>query len=206
MRIGAKLGCKKGVTNYKINVLLYSIVFLTYAAMRIRKELLKKKLPKYQATSPVIAFSMIFCIICGSTFYISPLQTNIETDLTSSSSSNEEKQGTEIVSESINDETISEVISEVATNISFIDGTYTGSASGYNGKIDVEVTVINNAISSINILSSADDSPFIDEATSGVTSSIIKSQGTDVDTVSGATFSSKGIINAVKIALKNAKN
>ena len=36
--------------------------------------------------------------------------------------------------------------------------------------------------------------------------SILNSQSPDVDTVSGATFSSKGLISAVKAALKNAEN
>ena len=62
-----------------------------------------------------------------------------------------------------------------------------------------------NQISDIKITKYVDDEPFIDEAISGVTENIINSQNTDVDTVSGATFSSKGIINAVKAALINAK-
>ncbi|MEE1256832.1 MAG: FMN-binding protein [Lachnospiraceae bacterium] len=35
--------------------------------------------------------------------------------------------------------------------------------------------------------------------------SIIAAQSTDIDTVSGATFSSEGIINAVVAALENAR-
>ena len=64
----------------------------------------------------------------------------------------------------------------------------------------------NQTIRSINILSNSDDAAFFNRAKEGVTASIIAKQSTDVDTVSGATFSSTGIINAVVDALGKAEN
>lgn len=78
------------------------------------------------------------------------------------------------------------------------DGTYEGSANGFSGKIKVSVVIKNQTIRSINILSNSDDEAFFNRAKEGVTASILAKQSTDVDTVSGATYSSRGIINAVK--------
>ena len=77
------------------------------------------------------------------------------------------------------------------------DGTYEGSANGFSGKIKVSVVIKNQTIRSINILSNSDDEAFFNRAKEGVTASILAKQSTDVDTVSGATYSSRGIMNAV---------
>lgn len=84
------------------------------------------------------------------------------------------------------------------------DGTYEGSANGFSGKIKVSVVIKNQTIRSINILSNSDDEAFFNRAKEGVTASILANQSTDVDTVSGATYSSRGIINAVKDALSSS--
>lgn len=87
----------------------------------------------------------------------------------------------------------------------YADGTYTGSAEGYQDTITVEVVVTDGNIETITIVEANDDEPFITNA-EGVIDSIISSQSTDVDVVSGATYSSKGIIKAVANALKNAED
>lgn len=85
------------------------------------------------------------------------------------------------------------------------DGTFSGEAEGYNGLLQVKVTIASDNIKSIVIVETEDDEPFITEA-EGVISKIISAQNVDVDVVSGATYSSKGIINATKAALTKAKN
>ena len=86
------------------------------------------------------------------------------------------------------------------------DGTYTGSAQGFGGTITVEVTLAGDEITDIQVTSaSGEDSAYLSQG-EGVISSIISAQSTDVDTVSGATFSSTGIINAVVDALGKAEN
>lgn len=84
------------------------------------------------------------------------------------------------------------------------DGTYEGSANGFSGKIKVSVVIKNQTIRLINILSNSDDEAFFNRAKEGVTAGILAKQSTDVDTVSGATYSSRGIINAVKDALSSS--
>lgn len=86
------------------------------------------------------------------------------------------------------------------------DGTYTGEAEGYGGMIQVEVTLAGDEITSINVVSApGEDSAYLSQAES-VINSVISAQSTDVDTVSGATFSSTGILNAVDEALGKAEN
>ena len=91
--------------------------------------------------------------------------------------------------------------SEDATNTIYADGTYKGSGNGFRGKTEVTVTVESGVITDITVDSYKDDKEFFQKAKSGVIADIIKSQSTDVDAVSGATFSSNGIIEAVKNAL-----
>ena len=87
------------------------------------------------------------------------------------------------------------------TNGVYADGTYKGSGNGFRGKTEVTVTVESGVITDITIDSYKDDKEFFQKAKSGVISAIIKSQSLGVDPVSGATFSSNGIIEAVKNAL-----
>lgn len=86
------------------------------------------------------------------------------------------------------------------------DGTYTGEAQGFGGTIQVQVTLSGDEITDIQVTSApGEDAAYLSQG-EGVISSIISSQSTDVDTVSGATFSSTGIINAVVDALGKAEN
>ncbi len=83
------------------------------------------------------------------------------------------------------------------------DGTYTGSGMGYNDDITVKVTVSGGKITDIAIVSSDDDEPYFTNARA-VIARILSSQTTNVDAVSGATYSSKGIMAAVSDALQKA--
>ena len=83
------------------------------------------------------------------------------------------------------------------------DGVYTGTGTGFGGEMTVQVTVSGGRITDIQILSSKDDSPYLQNA-SALLQNIIAAQSTNVDAVSGATFSSAGLIEAVRNALANA--
>lgn len=84
----------------------------------------------------------------------------------------------------------------------YTDGTYEGTGQGYRDTITVKVTVSNGNITSITIESYNDDDQFFNKAKNTIINEIISSQSTDVQTVSGATYSSIGIISAVADALK----
>lgn len=106
-----------------------------------------------------------------------------------------ESAGMESVEETEVENTEAAVVLDGAFDLA--DGTYEGSANGFSGKIKVSVVIKNQTIRSINILSNSDDEAFFNRAKEGVIAGIIAKQCTDVDTVSGATYSSRGIINAV---------
>ncbi len=82
---------------------------------------------------------------------------------------------------------------------------YQGQANGFNGPLTVNVEMIEDKITSIKVTSHSEDYDWYIKAKEGIIPSIIEKQTTEVDIVSGATFSSRGIINAVKDALKEVK-
>lgn len=86
------------------------------------------------------------------------------------------------------------------------NGTYEGSGTGYGGTITVQVTLQDDTITDVSVTSApGEDSAYLAQG-ENVISSIISEQSTDVDTVSGATFSSTGILEAVNDALTKAEN
>lgn len=91
-------------------------------------------------------------------------------------------------------------------NGEYADGTYTGSASGFSSGLKVQVVISNGKISDIQVVSHNETPGFYERAIETVPEEIISNQTTDVDTVSGATYTSVGIINAVNDALSNAKS
>lgn len=86
------------------------------------------------------------------------------------------------------------------------DGTYQGSGTGFGGTITVQVTVSGGKIASIDILSASGETPSYFASAQGVISKMISGQTPNVDAVSGATYSSNGIIQAVQNALSKAAN
>lgn len=85
------------------------------------------------------------------------------------------------------------------------DGRWEGGAKGFGGMITVLVTVENGTISEIEIISAdGEDKAYLSMA-EDIIPKIIEAQSADVDTVSGATFSSTGIRDAVSEALKQAE-
>lgn len=135
---------------------------------------------------------------------IDKLQAELETEKNSEeyyrelASTSKEQQSTETADESNN-------VSEQETSV-YQDGTYEGSADGYGGLITVQVTVESDIITDIVILSAPNEDRTYLEMASTIVNDILKEQTVQVDTVSGATFSSTGIREAVSNALKKAKN
>ena len=99
-----------------------------------------------------------------------------------------------------------EDFSEESEDLAYKNGTYTGDGQGFGGNIQVQVTLENDTITDIQVVSApGEDSAYLSQG-QGVISTILAAQSTDVDTISGATFSSTGIINAVNDALGKAEN
>ena len=89
-------------------------------------------------------------------------------------------------------------------NGSYKDGTYTGEADGFGGTVAVEVTVKDGKIEAVEVTSAEkEDSAYLAMA-EDIIPKIIEAQSAEVDTISGATFSSTGIKNAAEQALEQA--
>ncbi len=85
------------------------------------------------------------------------------------------------------------------------DGTYTGIADGFGKNLTVSVTIEANRITDIVITSHNErQARFYERPMKEIPTAIIDTQSLDVDVISGATYTSVGIINAVNDALKQA--
>ena len=87
---------------------------------------------------------------------------------------------------------------------SYTPGTYTGVGTGNGGDITVEVTFSENAIESIEVVSQTETQTVAAGALESLPTSIIENQSLGINTVTGATLSSMGLINAVADAVEQA--
>lgn len=85
----------------------------------------------------------------------------------------------------------------------FQNGIYTGTGEGYRGKVTVTVKVADGKITELVLDDYADDKSYMERAKNRIFQEMISRQNTDVDAVSGATYSSNGLIEAVNKALGN---
>ena len=95
------------------------------------------------------------------------------------------------------------VVEEFTAPSTYLDGIYTAEARGFEGEITVQVTVAEDKITDIILLSAEDEEEYLSQAKQ-VIPAILEGQSPNVDAVSGATYSSTGILNAVKLALAKA--
>lgn len=96
------------------------------------------------------------------------------------------------------------VVEEFTAPSAYRDGVYTASAQGFGGPITLQVTIQNDTIADITIVSAEGETqPYFSRARR-VISTILECNTPEVDSISGATYSSTGILNAVKSALSSA--
>lgn len=84
------------------------------------------------------------------------------------------------------------------------DGTYEGTGQGYGGPVLVSVTVEHDIMTDIHVISHEKEDPAYFDLAEPLTDKVLSAQSLDVDCVSGATFSSKGILEAIDNALEMA--
>ncbi len=136
--------------------------------------------------------------VSGATYSSRGIKSAVENALSKakkgSSSSNSDSKDTDSKTSSQNKE-----------SFPYEDGLYEGEGEGYNDKIRLALAIQDKQIKAIIILSQDEDEQFFTKAKQ-ILNTIVSDQTTDVDTVSGATYSSKGLIAAVNNALENAKN
>jgi len=81
------------------------------------------------------------------------------------------------------------------------DGEYTGTGRGHKGDIDVTVTIVNGFITSITVDYNRETPKYYNRAETKTIDRVLAAQDVNVDTVSGATDSSSGILEAIADAL-----
>ena len=99
---------------------------------------------------------------------------------------------------------VTETQSAESNDGNYKDGTYQGEAEGFGGTVAVEVKVEKGKITAIEIVSAQKEDGVYLSMAKDIIPKIIEAQSTDVDTISGATFSSTGIKNASQEALEKA--
>lgn len=120
-------------------------------------------------------------------------------------SRSQEETITKLQNELTQQETEDSAASDAEAASPYADGTYTGEAQGYGGTVSVAVTIQEGTITDVAIVSAKQEDAAYFDAAKGVIDEILEAQTTEVDTVSGATFSSNGILHAVADALGKAE-
>lgn len=87
----------------------------------------------------------------------------------------------------------------------FTAGTYEGTATGYNGPVTVSATFSDSAVTNVEIVSEAETSHVGTPAYEILFADIVAANGTGVDAVSGATFTSRAVKEAVSNAAQAAR-
>jgi len=93
---------------------------------------------------------------------------------------------------------------EIKAQEEYKDGEYIGEANGFSGTVKVKVTIKDKKIEQVEVISHSDDTSYMDSA-KNIIQDIKRKQKAEVEVISGATYSSNGIINATKDALEQAK-
>lgn len=89
-------------------------------------------------------------------------------------------------------------------DISYTAGTYTGTANGYNGPMNLKVTFSDNAITDIDYSDNVETNHIGTPAFPILVEDAIAANGSGIDSVSGATFTSAGFKSALADAAEQA--
>ncbi|XMB66281.1 flavocytochrome c [Mycoplasmatota bacterium zrk1] len=96
-----------------------------------------------------------------------------------------------------------EVEKPIVNDDTFVAGTYTGEGNGLSNSIGVEVTVSTEKIESI-VFTEFNESDFTVDLADQLIETIIENNVAQADTIAGATFTSRGTLEAVRDALSKA--
>jgi len=162
----------------------------------------------------VLLVMYLFSVVSNSTSIVQDTTSADSTETESmetASSTNRAKSDSSPSDDAVAGDFSSESSSDQKTTVNYAltgnyaDGTYTGEGTGYNPGLVVEVTIADNKITEIEIVSNNETIGYCDSALEQIPDEIVEAQSTDVDAISGATKTSNGIIEAVNNALEQAK-
>lgn len=164
---------------------------------------MREILKKAKVLSPLLSVVLLGACVAGSLSGYEPPVYAAQEDVADIESTEEAEAVVEETEEVT--ETTEELEAKITGSFDLKDGVYRGTGTGFAGDITVAVQIKDKQISSIEVVNTSDDAAFFNRA-KAVLDSMIEKQTYNVDTVSGATFSSKGLISAVKNALTGTKS
>lgn len=82
------------------------------------------------------------------------------------------------------------------------NGVYLGSAPSYKNEMHVQVTITKGWISGLAIVKTDDDKEYLEKVESKLLNAVLETQSTDIDAITGATFTSYGILDGIDNALE----
>lgn len=171
---------------------------------------MKKVIKALNMGAPLLAFALLLILVVHSvmgytpaTFEIMERLEAVESEKTVQIASTDEITLEDLPEQTVPEKKEPEKIKSVNETGEYKDGTYYGSANGFAGTITVKVVIKNSNILSVTIKSHSDGAEYIKKA-KALLKQIVKKQTTNLDAVSGATYSSNGIIKATREALKKA--
>lgn len=165
----------------------------------IREEVKKKIRPLVQLLPAVVVAGLVIGTLPGS----GPVLADIPERLTIQ----EQKEEINAQEEKAKEPERSEAETEAAVTslLPYADGVYTGSAQGYGGLIKVQVTMKDGHMTDIQILEASGETESFFNRAKKLIDTVLTRQTWEVDVVSGATYSSKGILGAIQNALTGEK-
>lgn len=178
---------QSGREGYLLGIFVYSVVFIGYGICRVRKWVLLRQSDWKEMKVNMICVGSFVLFVGLVTVLAEPKRIQAEDSL-------ENKQETE---KSVNKNQEMELV--------YRDGTYTASAYGYDGDIEITIQIQESRIVEITGISYESDTWYYETAEGTLFAEILSRQGEEVDVVSGATYSSKAILEAVKKALEEAE-
>ena len=197
----------EGKPSAVVNVILYSMVYLTYGSLRITRAL-EKKDRKKAITAVQILFGLAFIVLAGlvsassaSTTYTTGASGNSAASGAEDTAAEDSATGVKAVAVADDD---AENMPDAETSNLYKDGTYTGAGIGYNGRLTVSVTIEDGNIADVHLKGSIDDEPYLTDAVDGVFPAMIAANSPQVDAVSNATTTSHALMEAVENALAQA--
>ena len=95
----------------------------------------------------------------------------------------------------------SEAEKETLPKLPYADGVYVGSSRGYGDAVRVQVTMENGSITEVEILDASYETKQFLRRAKRLLTTVVEAQSWEVDAVSEATYTSRGILGAVQNAL-----
>ncbi|QUK39613.2 FMN-binding protein [Treponema pallidum] len=158
-----------------VSYVLYTVIFATYALLRVRKALGKRK-GACALCSAAVAVSFV-AFVLGASHMVRHTR-RAHTERTTRAKARK------------------------CSPAEMKDGVYEASAQGHNGKLSLRVTISQGRIEAVTVVGHSDDDPYASWAVEGVSAAIVGAQSTDIDVVSEATSTSEAIIRAVEKILQ----